>query len=163
MKNHSPKYWIKNLDLKKHPEGGYFKEIYRSDKKIKIDKEIRTYYTSIYYLLEGNDFSSFHKIKCDEIWNFFTGSSITLYLIDDKTNQIQKKILGPNFEHKNYFQILVPANTWFAAKVNDAKSYSLVGCIVSPGFEFYDFVIGQRNELEINYPSLKNWIRKFTK
>lgn len=163
MARHESGYWIKKLQLKKHPEGGYYKEVYRYNEKIKIKNKNRSLYTSIYYLLEGNDFSSFHKIKSDEIWNFFTGSSITLYLINDEIKEIQKAILGPNFDHKNHFQILIPANTWFAAKVNDKNSYSLMGCIVSPGFEFDDFELGDRKKLEENYPELKTWIKKFTK
>lgn len=163
MKIHGARYWIRKLDLKKHTEGGYYKEIYKSDKKIKINNKIRNFYTSIYYLLESNDFSSFHKIKSDEIWNFFTGSAITIYFISKENGKMKKTILGPNFECENNFQVLIPANTWFAAKVDDLKSYALVGCIVSPGFEFDDFELGRREKLEKDYPKLKNLIKRFTR
>ena len=77
----SAKYWIEKLNFEKHPEGGWFKEVYRSEEVIP-KKSLPEYFpgsrnisTSIYYLLEGDDFSAFHRIKSDEIWHYYEGNS----------------------------------------------------------------------------------------
>ncbi len=158
------KYWIEKLGLQRHSEGGWFKEIYRSEdliQKASLDTNFqgaRNCSTSIYYLLEGEDFSSFHRIKSDEIWHFYTGSSsIEIYWIDN--GFLRKEKLGPNFDNGERFQVVAPKNKWFAARLINTKGYALVGCTVSPGFHFDDFELADTS-LSEKYPHLKEEIKE---
>lgn len=133
------------LDLKPHPEGGYFKEIHRS-KRIVHDLKgsgNKSAYTSIYYLLSGDDFSTWHRIKSDETWYFHHGCNLMIYLFDED-KLLRTTIIG--IESVN-LQVTIPANTWFAAKPLEKHAYCLVSCAVAPGFEFNDFEIASRNNL----------------
>jgi len=157
-------YWIEKLELQKHSEGGWFKEIYRSEDLIQEEslhenfQGERNCSTSIYYLLEGNDFSSFHRIKSDEIWHFYTGTStVEIYWIDN--GLLQKIKLGPGFENGEHFQVVASKNKWFAARLINSKGYALVGCTVSPGFNFEDFELAGTSLLE-EYPHLKEDIKE---
>jgi predicted cupin superfamily sugar epimerase len=153
------KYWIEKLQLQKHPEGGWFREVYQSDEVIPADalptgfSGSRSISTSIYYLLEGEDFSAFHRIKSDEIWHFYTGTS-AIEIISVEEGKIKKQFLGDNPRENQFFQIVVPKNTWFAARLVNKQGFALAGCTVSPGFHFDDFemanqkLIGQFPELE---------------
>ncbi|MFH1198303.1 MAG: cupin domain-containing protein [bacterium] len=164
----SAKEWIEKLNLLPHPEGGYFKEIYKS--KETIDNSAlpqrysgdRNFYTSIYYLLEGKNFSAFHRLKSDEIWHFYNGSPLLIYLISPN-GDFQEIVLGINIADGEVPQFLIPAGSWFAAKVRDEKSFSLIGCNVSPGFEYADFELGLRNELVEKFSDLKEIILKLTR
>jgi predicted cupin superfamily sugar epimerase len=161
-------YWIKVLGLKMHPEGGYFKETYRSDEIIsknflpqRFDGD-RVFSTCIYYLLNQTDFSAFHEINQDEVWHFYDGSSLTIHIIDQNGTYSYAK-LGRDIEKGESFQKVVKANSLFAAAVSDIKSYSLVGCTVSPGFDYKDFKMPVRSKLVDRYPQHKEIIEKFTK
>jgi predicted cupin superfamily sugar epimerase len=162
--NKYAKYWIKKLKLGQHPEGGYFTSTYRSDKIIDLSEYEgrRSTCTAIYYLLTGNQFSSFHIMKSDEIWHFYSGSSLTLYIIDSK-GVLSKVVLGPNFNEGERFQVVVKSDCWFAVSINKKNSYSLVGCTVAPGFDYKDWKIGNRKRLTEMYPEHKKIISKFTR
>ncbi|NWJ49943.1 MAG: cupin domain-containing protein [Bacteroidetes bacterium] len=161
-------YWIDGLSLNKHPEGGWYKEIYRSNEVIPLShlpsrfSGDRTFATSIFFLLEGNDFSTLHRIKADEIWHFYEGSSLEIVSIDDDGN-LEKVVLGRNLLLGEKLQYVVPQGHWFGARVLDSSSYSLVGCGVAPGFDFEDFEMGDRPTLFAMYPSLKTVIDKYTR
>jgi predicted cupin superfamily sugar epimerase len=111
--------------------------------------------------LPGNQFSSFHSIRSDEIWHFYLGSSVTLHIIkeDGRLDEIR---LGFKADKSELFQVVINANSWFAASVNDTGSYSLMGCTVAPGFDFRDWTLASRNELSIKYPQHKEIIKKYT-
>lgn len=158
---------IKQLDLQTHPEGGYFKEVYRSSDKI-IKEGLPERYdsnrdaaTSIYYLLEEEQFSAFHKLNSDETWHFYAGSSIILHLISPE-GEYSKIILGSSPGAGTLFQFTITHGTWFAAEVADKSSFSLVGCTVSPGFDFADFEMGKREELISKFPSQSELIERLT-
>jgi uncharacterized protein len=165
LNNKKAQYLKERLDLFELPgEGGYYKETYRSDKTIILPSETdgeRSISTSIYYLLDGTQFSAFHRLKSDEIWHFYIGSSITLYIINKMENLSEVK-LGSNIEKGELFQIQVRAESWFAATVNDISSYALIGCTVSPGFDYLDFELGDRKKLIERYPQHKSIIEKLT-
>jgi uncharacterized protein len=165
LNNKKAQYLREKLDLSELPgEGGYYKETYRSDKTIILPSETdgeRSISTSIYYLLDGTQFSAFHRLKSDEIWHFYIGSSITLYIINKMENLSEVK-LGSNIEKGELFQIQVRAESWFAATVNDISSYALIGCTVSPGFDYLDFELGDRKKLIERYPQHKSIIEKLT-
>lgn len=142
MKN--KEYWVENLNLLPHPEGGFYKETYRSDLEIDLQNlnpdwnGKRSLCTGIYFLLENKNFSAFHKIKSDELWHFYAGDPITIHMIDHQGNYSVQDV-GNDVENGELLQYLVPANTWFASEVKDNRSYALVGCTVSFGFDFNDF------------------------
>ena len=166
MNNKKAQYLKEKLNLSELPgEGGYYKETYRSDKTIILPSETdgeRSISTSIYYLLDGTQFSAFHRLKSDEIWHFYIGSSVTLYIINKIENLSEVK-LGSNIEKGDLFQILIRAGCWFAATVNDISSYALLGCTVSPGFDYLDFELGDREKLIKRYPQHRSIIEKLTR
>ncbi len=161
-------YWIKKLNLQKHPEGGYFKEVYRADEKI-LGEHLperysgpRHHSTSIYFMLTGDEFSAFHRIKSDETWHFYVGSSVTIHMIDPNGKYSSVK-LGSNPENEEVLQFTIPHGTWFAALVDEPDSFALVGCTVSPGFDFDDFELGKREELVKLFPEHEEMVRKLTR
>lgn len=159
---------IEVLDLKPHPEGGYFKETYRS--KGEINKASlhsgyegeRNYSTCIYFLLTSDMFSAFHKIKQDEIWHFYEGSPIWLHTISE-TGKHTEFIIGRDFSNGQSPQLVVPGNHWFAANLVNENDYSLVGCTVSPGFDFKDFELPTQKELIAKFPKHQQLITELTK
>jgi predicted cupin superfamily sugar epimerase len=171
------KYWIKKLGLLQYPEGGFYKETYRSDFMIDthidsvekrrnqpVQSEARSIASSIYYLLEGKQVSLFHKLNnADEIWHFYAGSSLTIYSINETKRTINEFKLGHEFENGEKFEILIRRGSWLGAKVNDVSSYSLVGCTVFPAFRFEDFQLADREALVAIYPRYKDIIEMLTK
>ena len=155
--------WIRKLRLEKHPEGGYYIETYRSTNSLefRVD-EPRVLFTEIYFMLVGCQFSSFHVMKSDEIWHFYSGSSITLHIISYQ-GEFNEITLGKDVYNGNVFQAVVRAGSWFAASVDDIDSYSLVGCTAVPGFDFRDWKLGDRKTLLELYPQHKLTIEKYTK
>ena len=159
---------IKKLDLQPHPEGGYFKELYRSDEIIdnsSLSNEFegnRNYSTSIYYLLESKDFSAFHKINQDEIWHFYLGSAIELHILSED-GELKTIHIGNNLNNGELPQAIVPKHNWFAAKVKHPNTFALVGCTVSPGFDFRDFELASYDKLTERFPEHKALIKEFTR
>jgi hypothetical protein len=165
--NNEAQILIERLKLKKHLEGGYFAEYYRSDESI-LKKHLpsrfngsRVFSTGIYFLLIGNDFSSFHKLKADEIWHFYSGSPLILYEIKENGN-LQKTFLSGDVNKDTQFTKDIKTGSWLAAEAMDKDSYSFVGCTVSPGFEFDDFELAERKNLIKLYPQHRNIIEKLT-
>lgn len=156
---------IEKLKLEPHPEGGYFKETYRSKESIDLDAPFygtRNYSTSIYFMLTADTFSAFHKIKQDEAWHFYQGDPIDLHMIHpDGEHELIK--LGHNIFYDEVPQFIVPAESWFAAKSIGAKGYSLVGCTVSPGFDFADFELATEESLLQIFGMHAALIREFTR
>jgi len=136
---------IDALGLKPHPEGGFYKEMYRSEITVKTlqGTDNKSALTSIYYLLSGKDFSAWHRIQSDETWYFHLGCDLLIYLFDE-SKLLHTIQLGMTAKK---FQVTIPAHTWFAAKPLSTNAFCLVGCAVAPGFEFDDFQIAKRNDL----------------
>jgi len=158
---------INKLNLQAHPEGGYYKETYRSKGIIEtssLSQDIegeRNYSTAIYFLLAKNQFSAFHKIKQDEIWHFYSGTTLLLHTIN-KEGEYKLVRIGQDLNNEEYFQYVVPAGTLFASEVEDKNSFSFCGCTVSPGFDFKDFTMPSRVELIKTYPKHSEIILKLT-
>ena len=158
--------YIKQLQLKKHPEGGYFREVYRSAELIlpqhlpKRYTSSRNFSTSIYFLLQEMQFSSFHILKSDELWHFYDGWKVLLYVIN-KDGELVTKKLGKDKDCQ--LQLTIEKQNWFAAELEDKKSFTLFGCTVSPGFEFEDFQLGKRDELIKKFPQHSALIKRLTK
>ena len=162
MTSHSEHYWIDHLALEPHPEGGFFKHMYRSDQASTTwDNRTRPYYTSIYFLLNQASPSHFHRLKSDEIWYYHTGEALTVHMIHlDGTYEAVK--LGLNLDQGEVLQYVVPKGTIFGSSVESTESdaYSLVSCMVSPGFEYKDFELFTQAELLKDYPNHEAIIRK---
>ena len=155
----SKDYWIEHLNMDDHPEGGYFKETYRSaEKVINRNGQARSASTGIYFLLTSDNFSAFHKIESDEMWHFYDGAALSVYVIHG-TGELEILKIGNDIEKGEQLQAIVPAGCWFASKVDAPNSYSLVGCTVSPGFDFEDFVLAKADELIKAYPKHEKVIR----
>jgi predicted cupin superfamily sugar epimerase len=158
---------IKHFNLTAHPEGGYFKEVYRSKGEIvseNLGKEFdgnRNYCTSIYFLLTSEKFSAFHKINQDEIWHFYIGTPLKLHLISPEGNY-SFVLIGSDFKKGEIPQFTVPAHYYFAAEVLEKNSFSFVGCTVSPGFDFRDFVLPSCKDLTKKFPENSKIIEQLT-
>lgn len=167
------KYWIDKLNLIPHPEGGYYKEIQKSPVKISEEgfcdnrnncvtfREKKLLWTSIYFLLEYPQVSNFHRLTSDEIWYFHEGSPLTIYVINPEGKLTFYK-LGKDIDNGESLQITVPANHIFGSAI-DKDGFSLVSCMVSPGFEFDDFELFERNTLLSMYPKHKDIIERLTR
>lgn len=161
-------YWIDKLSLIAHPEGGYYYESYRSE--LSIAREAlppefdgsRLVSTAIYFLLEGENFSAFHRLRSDELWHFYAGSSIVVHVIEPNGGHSEIQ-LGGNPERGEVFQAAVKAGCWFASQVRDRRSFALAGCTVAPGFDFADFELGKRSELVKLYPQHRELIERLTR
>lgn len=158
-------YFIKSLDMTAHPEGGYFKESFVSDSTLAPNtlhiNEERHLWTSIYFLLRTGEVSNFHRLKSDEMWYFHAGEALTIYMISPEGELIEKQ-LGLNIEKGESPQVLVPKDYIFGSSMN-RKGFSLVGCMVAPGFNFKDFELFDRKYLLEKYPSYKETIEKLTR
>ena len=158
---------IEKLQLQPHPEGGFYREVYRSKEVIpptalsgKYEGE-RNCCTSIYFMLTADAFSAFHRINQDEIWHFYDGAPIDLHVISPEGEHNLIKV-GKNVPDGEVPQTIVPAGFWFAAEVNGGD-FALVGCTVSPGFDFRDFELAEREELSGRFPQHHVLINKFTR
>jgi predicted cupin superfamily sugar epimerase len=164
----TPEKLITLLGLKPHPEGGYFRETYRSNEIIGEGAlpgrytGNRTYGTAIYYLLTRETFSAFHRIKTDEIYHFYLGDLVELVqLLPDGSGCVV--MLGNDLASGEHVQTVVSRGTWHGAQLAEGGNYALLGTTVSPGFEFADFEIGDRNELIRSYPSFSDKIIALTR
>jgi 5'-methylthioadenosine/S-adenosylhomocysteine nucleosidase len=165
--NEEAQQLIEELNLQPHPEGGFFNAIYKSNDIVKpsdnerYNNESRSAGTSIYYLLNGADYSAWHVLKSDEIWHFYKGSSLYIHVID-KDGELKTSLLGDPKKTKGAtFQVCIKAGNYFAAENVDKQSYSLVGCTVSPGFEYDDFKLCDKTELNQTFPQHAEIINKF--
>ncbi|HJS53044.1 MAG TPA: cupin domain-containing protein [Chitinophagaceae bacterium] len=151
---------IQQFNLEPHPEGGWYKQTYRSNEKIvagALPKRFtgsRAFSTAIYFLLEEGNFSAFHRIKSDECWHFYAGDPLLIFIIR-QSGELEIISLGNDFEKGQSFQYVVPANCWFAGRPASGSKYCFVGCTVSPGFEFADFELANVNALVRVYPQHK--------
>ncbi|MGE5682193.1 MAG: cupin domain-containing protein [Bacillota bacterium] len=158
---------IGKLELLPHPEGGFFKETYRSEGFIdqrSLPKGFngkRNYSTGIYFLLKGTQMSRFHRIRSDEMWHHYYGCAVNIHMIDN-SGTYSVITLGKDILNGEVPQAVVPAGAWFGAELADKDSFALSGCTVSPGFDFLDFELAQREVLLSMYPELREIIQKLT-
>jgi len=156
MNQNSAQQIIERLKLTAHPEGGFFRETYRSRGSINessLPQDMigsRSYSTAIYFLLPKDQSSKFHRLKSDELWHFHLGSPVEIIMMNhDKT--CQHVIVGPDLNRGHRLQFSIPAGTWFAARClyqAELGDFSFVSCTVSPGFDFLDFEMA--NETLLN-------------
>ena len=150
-----------SLQLLPHPEGGFYRETYRSAFSLtNLEGESRNVATTIFYLLEDEQKSHFHRLRSDEMWFFHMGQSMEILLIRDGV--LERLHLGPDVDKGDLLQVIIPANTWFAARLLNSKGYSLVSCMVAPGFDFRDFELGKAEELKKEYPLSGDVLEEFS-
>jgi hypothetical protein len=159
---------IQNYQLLPHPEGGWYKETYRSTESIAADalpkrfNDSRSLSTAIYFLMEANNFSAFHRIQSDECWHFYAGGTLEIYIIDLE-GKLSVIPLGNHIDKGEFFQFVVPANCWFASKPAAGVAFSFVGCTVSPGFDFNDFELADSEMLTRLYPQHHDIIKSLSR
>ncbi|MEL7833045.1 cupin domain-containing protein [Fodinibius sp. Rm-B-1B1-1] len=149
---------INRLNLSPHPEGGHYRECYRSEQDVWLpNDEKRSAGTGIYFLLAEGELSNWHRVRWDEGWHFYDGDPLMLEIID-RDGSLKRLALGNTFAKEVAFQRLVPQNCWQRAYCTGR--YSLVGCTVSPGFEFEDFEMIEPKKLAQEYPDIADDILK---
>jgi len=165
----SIKQWVDKLQLLPHPEGGFYKENYRSNETLEhscISERFtgsRSMSTAIYFLITAGNFSAFHRIKSDECWHFYTGDPLWVHLINDTTGEYSIIELGSDLSGTGVFQAVVPAGYWFASETKEGGAFSLVGCTVAPGFDFADFELANRAQLIAQFPAHTTLIQRLTR
>lgn len=149
--------WARKLQMEPHPEGGWYRETYRAIGSISSDvlpdgfSGDRSYSTAIYFLMTEGVFSSFHRIRSDEVWHFYIGDALVIHEID-ALGRYTAHLLGADIENGEVFQLVIPAGSWFASEVGEGGKYGLVGCTVAPGFDFADFELGEVDDLCAQFP-----------
>ena len=166
--NKDAAYWIRKLELEPHPEGGYYRQTYRAELVLPhagLPPDFtgpRAVSTAIYFLLEAENFSAFHRLRSDELWHFYAGGALLVHVIEADGHYFKIQ-LGNDPEGGDVLQSIVKAGCWFASKVKDGKSFALVGCTVAPGFDFEDFELAEREELARSYPQHRELIERLTR
>jgi predicted cupin superfamily sugar epimerase len=149
---------IKSLGLLAHPEGGFYKETYRSEQTLK--EENRQLLTSIYFLLTSDNVSHFHRIKSDELWYFHAGNPLIVHTLSSVGHQQHQ--LGLDLSKGEQPFLFIPKNTIFGSTVKDNDGFSLVSCAVAPGFDFRDFELFERAQLLADFPEHVSIIERLT-
>lgn len=144
---------VETLGMQPHPEGGYYKETYRAAGKFGA----RNFSTAIYYMLPAGAQSKLHRLKSDELFHFYLGGSMTLVKIPP-SGAPEYVTIGRELAAGQQLQHVIPAGTWFGAWCDPGAPFSLIGCTVSPGFDFADFEFGDRAALLARFPKAKEAI-----
>ncbi len=146
--------WIDRLALTRHPEGGWYRETYRSSERVEAAAlpprfgGARVLSTAIYYLLRAGERSALHRIKSDEVWHHYAGDAVRLWVLT--TPGVARELrLGGDGEP----QMTIPAGAWYGGRVVDGGAYALMGGTVAPGFEFADFELADRAALFAGWPA----------
>lgn len=158
MKNITVDELIRIYCLRPHPEGGFYRETYRSSGKTAGG---RNFCTAIYFLLPAGHKSRMHRIRSDELWHFYMGGPLTVGHVSPDGN-CERVMMGGDAAAGQVSQHLVPAGCWFGAYPEPGTKFSFVGCTVSPGFDFADFELADRATLLGQYPGAKELIKKLT-
>lgn len=155
------------LRLMPHPEGGFYRETYRSAEAIDHPPTRftgpRAHATAIYFLLTRDNFSALHRIKSDEIWCFHSGDALEVISLDEQTGDVSRVQLGANISRGETLQHVVPTGRWFGARIADGGRYALVTCIVAPGFDFADFEMAKRDDLVTRFAAHTELITALTR
>jgi predicted cupin superfamily sugar epimerase len=151
------------LKLEPHPaEGGYFRETYLARERVELPRGSRSVGTAIYYLLEPGTFSEMHVLASDEVFHFYLGDPVEmLQLFPDGSSALFT--LGQDLKAGQQVQIVVPAGVWQGARLADGGKVALLGCTVTPGFDYADYRSGNYAELADKWPLEAKLIRRLTR
>ncbi|MFA6030511.1 MAG: cupin domain-containing protein [Elusimicrobiota bacterium] len=158
---------VRLLELKPHPEGGFYRETYRAPgviARIALPGAFdgpRPYSTSILYLLPEGSVSRLHRLRSDELWHYHLGGPLTVceFCPDGR---VLRTALGPDPRAGQRLQHAVEAGRWFGAEPARGAGFCLVGATVSPGFDFRDFEMARREELLARHPSERDLVLRLT-
>ncbi|OZI29177.1 hypothetical protein CEG14_21355 [Bordetella genomosp. 1] len=155
---------IARLGLQPHPEGGHYLETYRAGLRVtRPDGEVRDAATAILYLLDGQAYSAWHRIRSDETWHFHAGHTLLVHVLQ-ADGALSTHRLGNTLEDaRAVFQATVPAGCWFAAELEapaGPRAYALAGCTVAPGFEFSEFELADAEALVRAHPAHAALLRR---
>ncbi|MFO0659184.1 MAG: cupin domain-containing protein [Polyangiaceae bacterium] len=155
---------IRELGLAPHPEGGHYRETFRSSQQLNITAErVRAASTAIYFLLPVGVFSALHKVSSDEVWHHYDGAPVELHMLTEAGHH-EKVILGRDLSSGQRPQHVVPAGVWQAAvPLGGLYPHALCGCTVAPGFDFADFEMPSRAELVKRFPAHIAMIQSLTR
>ena len=148
---------VESLQLHPHPEGGYYKETYRSTENTQNGLSLMT---SIYFLLTSDSPSRFHRIQSDEHWYFHEGSPLSIHILDK--SELTTIHLGLDLTTNETPHALVKGNTIFGSEIELTEGYALVSCAVSPGFDFSTFELFSKEELMKSFPNQSEVITRLT-
>jgi predicted cupin superfamily sugar epimerase len=159
---------IRVLNLKPHPEGGFYRETYRSPDQV-AGVHLPPRYggdracsTAIYYLLTAGSFSAMHRLKSDEIFHFYLGDPVEMLILPPSGTGTVVPI-GTGLERGESPQVVVPAGAWQGARLKPGGRFALLGCTVAPGFDFADFKVGNRAGLKRAHPAFAEQIDQLTR
>jgi predicted cupin superfamily sugar epimerase len=150
--------WIERLGLVQHPEGGCYRETYRAESRVSGG---RCHSTAIYYLLRSGEVSRLHRLRSDELFHFYRGSPLVVHVIHED-GRYEPLTLGADPDRGETLQAVVRAGCWFGATVEGEETFALVGCTVSPGFEFADLEMADRAGLVQRWPQHRKLIERLT-
>jgi len=151
------------LNLQPHPvEGGFYRRTYTSAIPVELLRGSRPAGTAIYYLLEPGTFSEMHVLDSDEIFHFYLGDPVEmLQLYEDGSSALIT--LGSDLAAGHHVQLVVPAGVWQGTHLIGDGKVALLGCTVTPGFDFADYRGGSYAELAEKWPEQAETIRKLTR
>jgi hypothetical protein len=151
------------LQLEPHPvEGGSFRRTYTSAGTVELSRGVRAQGTAIYYLLEEGTFSEMHALESDEVFHFYLGDPVEMLLLaSDGSSTVLT--LGPDVVAGQHVQLVVPAGVWQGTRLVGRGKVALLGCTVTPGFDFADYRSGSYAELAAKWPAEAERIRKLTR
>ncbi len=158
-----PEIWrglVAALDLQPHPEGGYYREVFRSGLQVPFQGTARSAGTSIYYLLAQSAYSAWHRIDADEVWCFHAGGALDLHVLSPGGGVLTHRLGDPLRHPGAVYQAVAPAGCWFAAELVNPDDFVLVGCIVAPGFEFTGFQLATEADLAGAVSRHGDWVRR---
>lgn len=151
---------INHLDLQPHPEGGFYREVFRSEQEVDFNGQSRRAATSIYYLLSQGDYSAWHCIDADETWYFLAGQPLQLHVLSEEGGLTTRLLGNPLIQGGATFQHTVTAGCWFAAEPAPDSDYALVACSVAPGFEFEGFRLATERDLALAAQRHGAWLKR---
>jgi hypothetical protein len=151
------------LKLEPHPaEGGFFRQTYLCGTSVELPRGMRPAGTAIYYLLEPGTFSEMHVLASDEVFHFYLGDPVEmLQLFPDGSSAVF--VLGPDLAAGQHVQLVVPAGVWQGTRLIGNGQAALLGCTVTPGFDYADYRSGSYAELAGKWPAEAERIRTLTR
>ncbi|CAM5383082.1 cupin domain-containing protein [Eoetvoesiella caeni] len=155
---------VRRFNLSPHPEGGYYSETYRGKQQVNLASgQERSASTAIYYLLDNNAFSAWHRIASDEVWHFYAGSPLLVHVLLPGGELLTHRLGSALESSACVFQAAVPAGCWFAAELAEPGTFAFVGCTVAPGFEFSEFELAKEADLQPWRASAKALVTRLLK
>lgn len=159
-------FWIEKLGMIPHPEGGYYFSSFKSEQTMfrhdiaGVSSSERKMWSSIYLLLTEDDYLAFHRVRSEEVWYYHQGSPVKIHMISPE-GELFTEVLGINIEDGEKLQVRIPRNFIMAAERVE-EAFSMFGIMVSPGFDFDDIKLYDRDELIGLFPMHKELIERLS-